>query len=119
MAEFQNKVAIVKGGTSGISRAPAVAYARKGATVVVAGRRAAEGEETVQLVQVQGAEGIFVATDVSKAARAVIKHARWLLLRNRENIRKREDRVRLDELLAANRKLLTVYVVKDDLKHLW
>jgi transposase len=27
--------------------------------------------------------------------------------------------VKLDELLAANRKLLTVYVLKDDLKHLW
>src|SRR5262245_7373501 len=29
------------------------------------------------------------------------------------------DRVRLPELLAANRPLLTVYVLKDDLKHLW
>jgi len=40
-------------------------------------------------------------------------------MRNRENIPKREDRVRLIELLAANRKLFTVYVLKDDLKHLW
>ncbi|HWB14711.1 MAG TPA: ISL3 family transposase [Pirellulales bacterium] len=54
-----------------------------------------------------------------KPRRAVIKHSRWLLLRNRENIRQREDRVRLDELLAANRRLFTVYVMKDDLKHLW
>ena len=30
-----------------------------------------------------------------------------------------EDRVRLNELLAANRKLMTVYVLNDDLKHLW
>jgi transposase len=52
-------------------------------------------------------------------ARRVIKGARWLLLRNWENVRRREDRVRLKELLAANRKLLTVYVLKDDLKHLW
>ncbi len=29
------------------------------------------------------------------------------------------DRVRLDELLQANRRLLKVYVLKDDLKHLW
>jgi transposase len=29
------------------------------------------------------------------------------------------DQVRLDELLAANRKLMTVYVLKDDLKQLW
>ena len=47
------------------------------------------------------------------------KHSRWLLLRNRENIRQHEDRVRLNELLAANRKLFTVYVMKDDLKRLW
>jgi NAD(P)-dependent dehydrogenase (short-subunit alcohol dehydrogenase family) len=68
MNEFQNKVAIVIGGTSGIGRAAAVAYAREGARVVVAGRRAAEGEETVRLLGAQGGEGFFVTTDVSKAA---------------------------------------------------
>jgi transposase len=52
------------------------------------------------------------------AARKVIKGVRWLLLRNRGNVT-REDRVRLDELLAANRRLAAVYVLKDDLKHLW
>jgi transposase len=51
--------------------------------------------------------------------RTVIKGARWLLLRNYTNIDKREDRVRLQELLAANRKLAKVYILKDDLKHLW
>ena len=66
MNEFQNKVAIVTGATSGSGRAAAIAYAREGAKVVVAGRRAAEGEETVRLLQAQGGEGIFVATDVSK-----------------------------------------------------
>jgi transposase len=51
-------------------------------------------------------------------ARKVIKGARWLLLGNRENV-KPEDRVRLEGLLAANRRLAAVYVLKDDLKHLW
>lgn len=55
---------------------------------------------------------------VIRAARRVIKGTRWLLLKNRENINRRE-RVRLDELLAANQALFTVYVLKDDLKHLW
>jgi len=58
----------VTGGTSGIGRTAAVAYAREGAKVVVAGRRAAEGEETIRLLRAKGGEGIFVATDVSKAA---------------------------------------------------
>jgi NAD(P)-dependent dehydrogenase (short-subunit alcohol dehydrogenase family) len=67
MNEFQDKVAIVTGATSGTGRAAAIAYAREGAKVVVAARRATEGEETVRLLQAQGGEGIFVKTDVSKA----------------------------------------------------
>lgn len=51
-------------------------------------------------------------------ARTVVKGSRWLLLRNYGNIAKREDRVRLKELLEANKKLATVYILKDDLKHL-
>lgn len=52
-------------------------------------------------------------------ARHLVKGARWLLLRNRENVTREHDRVRLTELLAANKALLTVYVLKDDLKALW
>src|ERR1700722_14612633 len=67
-AELQGKVGLVTGGTSGIGRDTAVLFARAGARVVVAGRREAEGNETIELVRAAGGEGAFVKTDVSKAA---------------------------------------------------
>ena len=54
----------------------------------------------------------------SRGERKVIKGSRWLLLRNADGL-KRQDRVRLRELLGVNRRLATVYVLKDDLKSLW
>jgi transposase len=50
--------------------------------------------------------------------RRVVKGARWLLLKNRDSLRPGED-VTLDELLAANRDLFVVYVLRDALKDLW
>ncbi len=68
MALFTGKVALVTGGSSGIGRATAILFARKGALVVVASRRAEEGEETVKLVKEAGSDGFFVKTDVTQAA---------------------------------------------------
>ena len=68
MLSFTNKVVVVTGGTSGIGRATAVAFARAGAKVVVAGRREKEGEQTVQLMREAGGAGMFVRTDVSREA---------------------------------------------------
>ena len=73
------------------------------------------GREVIDRVRVDEANRLRR----DKPARRVIKGARWLLLRNRENLATRDDRVRLNELLDANRALMTVYVLKDDLKHLW
>ena len=68
MARFVEKVALVMGGTSGIGRATAVAFAREHASVVVTGRREAEGLETVHLVDDAGGAGLFVRADVSMDA---------------------------------------------------
>jgi NAD(P)-dependent dehydrogenase (short-subunit alcohol dehydrogenase family) len=65
---FENKVVLITGGTTGIGRATAVAFAREGAKVVVSGRRKAEGAETVALVEKAGGKGLFVASDVSDEA---------------------------------------------------
>lgn len=53
-----------------------------------------------------------------KPMRRVIKRARWLLLRNRENV-PASQQAGLDELLAANQALMTAYVMKASLKELW
>ena len=54
----------------------------------------------------------------NKADRKVVKGSRWLLLKNKKNVKGR-DRVKLRELLKVNRRLATVYVLKDDLKEFW
>jgi transposase len=72
------------------------------------------GREVIDRVRVDEAHRVRQ----DRQAQKVIKGARWLLLRNRENVRP-EDRVTLRDLLAANRHLAAVYVLKDDLKHLW
>ncbi|WP_333161597.1 SDR family NAD(P)-dependent oxidoreductase [Microcoleus sp. Pol12B4] len=60
-------MALVTGGTAGIGRATAIAYAKQQAKVVV-GRRMDEGEKTVRLIQEAGGEAIFVQADVTKEA---------------------------------------------------
>ncbi len=73
------------------------------------------GREVIDRVRVDEANRL----KHDKKARKVVKSARWPLLRNRETIARPEDRVRLDELLAANQALMTVYALRDDLKELW
>lgn len=73
------------------------------------------GREVID--RVRSDEAARVQND--KPRRKVIKGSRWLLLKNAQNIKREEERIRLAELLKANRKLATVYVLKDDLKQLW
>lgn len=66
MKTFENKVAIVTGGSFGIGRATAIAFAKNGAKVVVAD--CFEDQETLSLIKAAGGEGIFFKCDVSKAS---------------------------------------------------
>ncbi len=63
---FKNKVALVTGGSSGIGRATALAFARKGAKIVVADW--VENLETMDMIENLGGEAIFVKCDVSNSA---------------------------------------------------
>lgn len=67
MKEFEGKVALITGGSSGIGRATAIAFAQKGAKIVIASRREKESEETVAMIKEIGSEAIFIKTDITQA----------------------------------------------------
>ncbi|WP_082361316.1 SDR family NAD(P)-dependent oxidoreductase [Bacillus sp. FJAT-28004] len=69
--------ALITGGTSGIGRAVANQLAAQGIHVVVAGRNADRGEQTVAAIRAAGGKADFVKTDLRDAssARSLAKRA--------------------------------------------
>ena len=68
-AELAGKVALVTGGGTGIGRATAIALAERGATVVVAGRRAAPLDEVVAAIGAGASRLTADVGDPDEAAR--------------------------------------------------
>jgi NAD(P)-dependent dehydrogenase (short-subunit alcohol dehydrogenase family) len=61
-----SSVVLVTGGLTGIGRAAAVAFAKKGAKIVVSGRRDEVGNELAKELRSFGAEAVFINADVRK-----------------------------------------------------
>lgn len=63
--QFENQTALVTGSTSGIGREAALLLAEQGASVIVSGRNATKGAETVAAIEAAGGKAAFVAVDLS------------------------------------------------------
>ncbi len=65
---FTDKVVLVTGGTAGLGRENAIAFAREGAQVIICGRRAQQGAETLDMIQAIGGKAIFLPCDITDIA---------------------------------------------------
>jgi NAD(P)-dependent dehydrogenase (short-subunit alcohol dehydrogenase family) len=74
---FAGKVALVTGGSFGIGRAAAVAFAKRGAKVAMADWAEDKDQETLKQIKDSGGEALFISCDVSKndQAKAMVEKA--------------------------------------------
>jgi NAD(P)-dependent dehydrogenase (short-subunit alcohol dehydrogenase family) len=65
-AALRGKVVVVTGASSGVGRATAIEFAKRGSRVVLAARRSEDLQQTAQLCSQAGGEALVVVTDVTK-----------------------------------------------------
>ena len=91
--QFQGKVVLITGGTSGIGEATAIQFANQGAKVIITGRRADRGESVASNIQASGGEAMYIHADHVKIAdcqrvvrRVIEKYGRIEILFNNAGI---------------------------------
>src|ERR1700739_1932799 len=62
---LQDQRVLVTGATAGIGQETAKLFARRGATLVVTGRDAVRGAQTVALIEAEGGRAEFIAADLN------------------------------------------------------
>ena len=68
MGRLEGKVSLVTGATSGIGQAIAIAFAKEGSRVAVAGRDEKRGAEVVAIIKASYGQAEFVKADVSQSS---------------------------------------------------
>ncbi len=71
MFDFENKVVLVMGATSGMGRDTALAFAKAGASVALVGRREAEGVAVVSAIENEGGKAVFLQADLAGGEAAI------------------------------------------------
>ncbi len=64
---LENKVAIITGGSSGIGRETCLLFAKEGANVVIVDINDEGGQETLQMIESDGGQAIYINADQSQA----------------------------------------------------
>ncbi|MGI2860792.1 transposase, partial [Shewanella algae] len=72
------------------------------------------GREVIDRVRVDQANQL----KHDKPARKRVKRGRWVLLKNRDNLTDKQAGY-LNELLESNKSLMTVYLLREQLKEMW
>ena len=68
MSRFQNKVALITGGASGIGRATALRLAAEGAHIIIADKNGALGQQTVTQIAAAGGAASLLEIDLADDA---------------------------------------------------